>query len=270
MSKRRLIGLTGPSSFTQCCTNLIEKRLDANFVMLYHENIANIMDWIPQLSGVILAGGVDIHPQVYGQSVMNNKSLSKFDLARDIRELVIIEECFKQRIPTLGICRGHQILSIYKELIPDFIMDLNGDICHQPGRNNVNVTLNKEEPSHIVSIDKRYLPVEVQTPSRSFVFENKDDKNHLSAFVNSFHHQGVRFHQKDNERFYKGKKIQLLAIAPTGMQNECTTIIEAMRGDATEDFWISCQWHPEYDHDVNPVSAKIIELYEQILAKSEK
>jgi gamma-glutamyl-gamma-aminobutyrate hydrolase PuuD len=114
------------------------------------------------------------------------------------------------------------------------------------------------------------MPVVVEKPSRSFVFENKDDKNQLTAFVNSFHHQGVRFHQKDPDRFYRNKKMQVLAISPTGMQNECTTIVEAMQGIESDNFWISCQWHPEYDHDVNPVSAKLVDMYEQILIRSEK
>lgn len=269
MSKRRLIGLTGPSSFTQCCTDLIENRLNANFVMLYHEKVENVLEWLPQVSGIILAGGVDIHPQIYGNSVMNNKSFTKFDLARDMRELSVLQGCFEQQIPTLGICRGHQILSIFKGLGSDFIMDLNGDICHQPGRNNVNVTLNKEEPSHIVSIDKQHMNIEVKIPSRSFVYEDKE-KDRITTFINSFHHQGVRLHPKNPEKFYAQHNIIPLAVSPTGMQNECTHIIEAMRGDSSEDFWMSCQWHPEYDHMVSPVSAKIIDMYEEILVKYEK
>ena len=32
--------------------------------------------------------------------------------ARDLRELILIEEVFRQRKPLLAICRGHQLLNI--------------------------------------------------------------------------------------------------------------------------------------------------------------
>lgn len=257
----RLIGLTGPSTFTNDCQNLIEKRLKANFVMLYHNEPKNILEWIPKLSGVILAGGVDIHPQVYGQSCHYNKCLSRFDWERDLREILIISECQKQNIPMFGICRGHQLLSIALGLGDRFIMDLNGDICHQPMRANINLA--REEGTHSIHIDTEEMPVDMT--GQKFYSEIKEDKV-LVAWVNSFHHQGVAFRHKERQRYEKAG-ITVLATASTGLQNE-GQIIEAMRGTKGFDKynkWISCQWHPENDHDVNPVSAKIVSMYEELL-----
>ncbi len=64
-----LIGLTGPSSFTQECCAMIEEFYDANFVLLYHGKDANLNYWLSRVDAVVLAGGVDICPIVYGQSI---------------------------------------------------------------------------------------------------------------------------------------------------------------------------------------------------------
>jgi putative glutamine amidotransferase len=52
---------------------------------------------------------------------------------RDLRELILIEEVFRQRKPLLAICRGHQLLNIAVGgmLIADIRRQLPGALNHQ-------------------------------------------------------------------------------------------------------------------------------------------
>jgi putative glutamine amidotransferase len=52
---------------------------------------------------------------------------------RDLRELVLLDEVFRQRKPLLAICRGHQLLNIALggELIADIRRQVPGALNHQ-------------------------------------------------------------------------------------------------------------------------------------------
>ena len=53
--------------------------------------------------------------------------------ARDLRELILIEEIFRQRKPLLAICRGHQMLNIAfgGKLVADIRQQVPGALNHQ-------------------------------------------------------------------------------------------------------------------------------------------
>jgi Predicted glutamine amidotransferases len=64
------------------------------------------------IDGLILTGGVDIHPKYYNQEIL--KECGEFDALRDEFEMLLLEVAVKQaRIPIFGICRGLQILNVY-------------------------------------------------------------------------------------------------------------------------------------------------------------
>lgn len=260
---KKLIGLTGPSSFTQECMDTIEEFFDANFVLLYHGRDANVSYWLERVDGVILAGGVDIHPSVYTESIWANHNLSKFDMKRDCRELLIIKDCLASGKPMLGICRGHQLLGINHGL--GFMMDISdSDVCHQPQRQGVTVT--PKEPVHYVRIINPELFYGVygmpkEPPERKVlrdVLRQKNVDNRI--WVNSFHHQAVVYNPK--RKYLEENGVDVIGLGRVDL-NDCKEIIELMQGKN----WISCQWHPEYDWKENTASRVVLSRFKKLLSE---
>lgn len=91
--------------------------------------------------GLLLSGGKDVEPKLYGQEKMFDFVIT--DPQRDDLEYKIIKAFVDRRKPIWGICRGIQILNVYfgGTLTQDIPTQLGGDhskgVCHQ-------VTLKKD------------------------------------------------------------------------------------------------------------------------------
>jgi len=59
--------------------------------------------------GLLLCGGGDIAPDVYGQS---NTACDGIDTARDEAEFALLKRYVELKKPILGICRGHQVINV--------------------------------------------------------------------------------------------------------------------------------------------------------------
>ena len=59
--------------------------------------------------GLIVCGGVDVHPARYGEAVDGAVNM---DEARDAAEIALVEAFLKAGKPIFGICRGHQLLNV--------------------------------------------------------------------------------------------------------------------------------------------------------------
>jgi putative glutamine amidotransferase len=98
--------------------------------------------------GVLLTGGDDVEPRIYdGRMPGRLRRLAKLTPdggGRDYRELVLVDEVFRQRKPLLAICRGHQVLNVglggtlYADIgtqrrgaLPHRRMDRRSEIVHQ-------------------------------------------------------------------------------------------------------------------------------------------
>jgi len=71
---------------------------------------------VSRVDGVMLTGGEDINPELHRESMPSRLrrtvNTTPDGGARDLREVLLINEVFRQRKPLLAICRGHQILNV--------------------------------------------------------------------------------------------------------------------------------------------------------------
>jgi putative glutamine amidotransferase len=98
---------------------------------------ALLAECVRRVDGVLLTGGDDINPDLYEKNLAKKirKTIEQTPDGggRDLRELVLIDEIFRQRKPLLAICRGHQLLNIALggKLIADIRSQVPGALNHQ-------------------------------------------------------------------------------------------------------------------------------------------
>lgn len=115
------------------------------------------------LDGVMLTGGTDIAPELYGQQPLTDAYPPEPE--RDVYELAIARTAVERELPVLGICRGMQLVNV-----------LAGGSLHQ------------DVPAHSrydVPPDRTIHEVELQPGSIAFEMYGP------SVSVNSMHHQTV-------------------------------------------------------------------------------
>jgi putative glutamine amidotransferase len=65
---------------------------------------------LDMLDGIILAGGADIDPSVYGQEPHEQTKGTMIE--RDTFEIVLARRALERDLPLLGVCRGMQLLNV--------------------------------------------------------------------------------------------------------------------------------------------------------------
>jgi putative glutamine amidotransferase len=83
------------------------------------------------LDGILLTGGVDIHPKFYGQEP--HPSLDPSDIGLDHVETTMLPWAIEDDLPILGICRGEQVLNVVMggTLIQDIYTQYQTTIDHR-------------------------------------------------------------------------------------------------------------------------------------------
>jgi putative glutamine amidotransferase len=132
---RPLIGITGrrllASTITHMDARYADREIDFYFsdyatrvaeagavpVLLPYE--AGTEHTIDRLDGLVVTGGQDVHPAVWGADPgqlspveASRTSGFAYDQDRDSYEITLIRAAIATRTPVLGICRGHQILNV--------------------------------------------------------------------------------------------------------------------------------------------------------------
>lgn len=135
-----------------------------------------IAECVRRVEGVLLTGGEDVDPALYGRRVppqLRRKVVVTPDGgARDLREITLVDEVFRQHKPLLAICRGHQVLNV--ALGGTLILDISSQL---PGALNHRRIDKRSEVVHEVHLTGDSLLAKI-TASRALK-------------VNSTHHQAV-------------------------------------------------------------------------------
>lgn len=89
---------------------------------------------VARCDGVLLSGGDDIQPELYAPKVAPKlaRTVSDTDPTRDLFELMLIAEIFRQGKPVFAICRGHQLMNVAfgGRLIVDIALQVPGALEH--------------------------------------------------------------------------------------------------------------------------------------------
>ena len=166
----------------------------------------NAAELVAALDGILLAGGEDYDPAVYGEE--RHGSCEPMDPRRQENELALATAARQLGIPTLGICLGLQSINVAAggTLIQDIPSAVETEIEHA------------SEPEYRHRHD---VLVEGGTQLANILGGGEHR-------VNSSHHQAVG-------RVANG--LHISALAPDG-------IVEALE-DAALPFYVGVQWHPE-------------------------
>ena len=85
--------------------------------------------------GLLLVGGDDVQPKLYARRLPPKlaRTVTLADAERDVQELLLISEVFRQRRPLFAICRGLQILNVALggTLVVDIATQMPNAINHQ-------------------------------------------------------------------------------------------------------------------------------------------
>jgi putative glutamine amidotransferase len=183
------------------------ERTGAIPVVLPPLDLEHVDALLDRIGGLMISGGPDVHPSVYGQEPHEALGPTEPDL--DAFELELLRRADARGMPILGICRGEQLLNIARggTLIQDVPDAVGAEVGHrqeEPGR----------MPTHSVVIA-------AGTRLEGVMGRQEHD-------VNSFHHQAV---------CDLGRGLRAVAWAPDG-------VIEAIEAPE-RDFVVGVQWHAE-------------------------
>ena len=133
-----------------------------------------IAEAVHRCDGVLLTGGDDVQTKLYAKDVPEplTKTVHPAAPERDLFELLMIDEVFRQKKPLLAICRGHQVLNV--ALGGDLIVDIK--------------TQKPQAQDHCQMEQKNKVVHEVELKGGSLLAEIAGN---AKMGVNSTHHQAV-------------------------------------------------------------------------------
>jgi putative glutamine amidotransferase len=185
---------------------------------------------LTRFDGLLLLGGGDLHPVEYGQD--RRSEVYSVIPHRDRFEIALARAAIEHGVPTLAICRGHQVLNVAQGgTLDQHITGRDGLLDHgKPGvEGGASVHELELEPGSLLA----------------------DAMGVTHASCSSHHHQAV-------DRV--GDGLRVTAHAPDG-------IIEGI--ELTGDAWIvGAQWHPEDTAADEPTQQRLFDTFVEQVARS--
>jgi putative glutamine amidotransferase len=167
----------------------------------------NAAELVEGLDGILLAGGEDCDPGLYGQE-RHPKVVDLMDQRRQSNDLTLAKVARERGIPTFGICLGLQMMNVAAggTLVQDIDSAMETEIQH--------ASIPEDRARHDVIIEQG-------TKLASIVPATELN-------VNSSHHQAVGT---------IAEGLRVTAHAPDG-------VVEGLE-DPKHPFYLGVQWHPE-------------------------
>lgn len=181
-----------------------------------------------RIDGLLLAGGVDVHPKEFGEEVL--PFCGEIDTARDETELNVTRWALADGRPIFGICRGIQMLNVAAggSLYQDIPAQIETEQNH---------SYKQGDPYNL-----RAHPITLEPDSRVAQWLGTSNLQ-----VNSLHHQSVK-------RIAPG--LRVTGRSPDG-------VVEAI--ESTDDqFRVGVQFHPELLED----DERMLKLFEAFVASA--
>ena len=203
------------SDFVKACNNF------GNTAVIFgpQENLEMID--VSKFDAIVISGGGDINPNIYGEKKLE-KTIRISD-NRDSTELAMFKSAEEHNIKTLAICRGHQLLNVFK-----------GGTLYQDLKDNGFSQIEHDKPFDDARSHVHDVNIESNSKLYKIIQENEIQ-------VNSIHHQAIN---------KIGNDLQITAKSSDGV----------IEGVEVTNGWnaIGVQWHPENMLEDN-VSIKLFE-----------
>ena len=223
MAARPLIGITtyprneqgryaSPAAYTAAI------RRAGGEVVLLPPGARDPLRWLSALDGLLLTGGGDIAPELYGGE--RSRKIYGVNRERDENELKLVRHVVDRKVPFLAICRGMQIVNVALG------GTLHADVPDAFGKRVVHRLDPPREARHPVALEPGTALARLLRAS--------------TVTTASFHHQGVR---------RVAASLRIAAVAPDGL-------VEAAELPG-HPFGIAVQWHPELTAERDPVQQRL-------------
>lgn len=173
---------------------------------------------LARLDGLLLSGGADIDPAVYGDTDVHPTTYGISPL-RDRFEFALLREALDRNLPILGICRGIQVLNVGLggTLYQDIADQFGRELLHR----QQDAGIEASEAGHTVTATDGGLLAEIYGST--------------TIATNSFHHQAVKSIAPD---------LVVEARSDDGL-------VEAVSLPGRS-FVLAVQWHPEMIFERHP------------------
>jgi putative glutamine amidotransferase len=194
-----------------------------------YEDLSLLDTLLPRLDGLLLSGGADVEPKRYGEEP--HPLVDEPDKILDEIELSLAAWAVQEDIPTLGVCRGMQILNVALggTLYQDISEFCPGSLPHS----------RRERPRDFLAHS-----VEVQPGSRMEAVLGT-----RTLMVNSLHHQAVN---------KPGQGVVISGRAEDG-------VAELLELPGSR-FVLAVQYHPEEIYMKDATSARLFKAFVQACA----